>query len=142
MELKNANESDRPRARDQQRTEEALRDSQTRLAGVIDSAMDAIVTVDCDQRILVFNRAAEKMFRSLAAEAIGQPLERFIPAALEHVENFGRTHVTKRTMGSLGAIFGLRADGEEFPIEASISQLESAGRKFYTVILRDITERK
>src|SRR5213594_1382709 len=103
MELKNANESDRPRARDQQRTEAALRDSQTRLAGVIDSAMDAIITVDSDQRILVFNRAAEKMFRCLAAEAIGQSLERFIPERYRtvhsaHIQSFSQTGTTTRAM--------------------------------------------
>jgi signal transduction histidine kinase len=87
------------------------------------------------------------MFRCLAGEALGQPLDRFIPERFRsahsgHIQDFGRTHVTKRSRGSLGALFGLRADGEEFPIEASISQLESEGKKLYTVILRDITERK
>jgi PAS domain S-box-containing protein len=87
------------------------------------------------------------MFRYPAEEAIGQSLERFIPERFRpghhnHIRDFGRTNVTRRSMASLGAIFGLRSDGEEFPIEASISQLESDGQKFYTVILRDITERK
>jgi PAS domain S-box-containing protein len=132
---------------ERKRAGETLHRSQEQLAGVIGSAMDAIVSVDEEQRIVLFNTAAERMFLYPSEEAIGQPLDRFIPkrfrpAHQEHVENFGRTHVTKRTMGALGAIFGLRSDGEEFPIEASISQLESEGRKFYTVILRDITERK
>lgn len=132
---------------ERKRAEETLRQSQEQLAGVIGSAMDAIISVDDDQRIVLFNAAAERMFRYSSEEAIGQSLDRFIPkrfhrAHQSHIEDFGRTHVTKRTMGALGAIFGLRADGEEFPIEASISQLESDGRKFYTVILRDITERK
>ncbi|HEY0722746.1 MAG TPA: PAS domain S-box protein, partial [Pyrinomonadaceae bacterium] len=126
--------------------QETLRRSQAQLAGVIESAMDAIVTVDEDHRIVLFNSAAERMFLYPSEEAIGQSLDRFIPKRFhgrhrDHIEEFGRTHVTKRTMGRLGAIFGLRADGEEFPIEASISQLESDGRKFFTVILRDITER-
>ena len=87
------------------------------------------------------------MFLCPAAEAIGQSLDRFIPARFHdahrrHVEGFGRTSVTKRTMGALGAVYGLRADGEEFPVEASISQLESNGEKFFTVILRDITARR
>jgi PAS domain S-box-containing protein len=132
---------------ERKQAEEKLRKSQEQLAGVIGSAMDAIITVDDEQHIVLFNSAAARMFLFPSEDAIGKRLDRFIPQRFRpahqgHVEDFGRTHVTKRAMGSLGAIFGLRADGEEFPIEASISQLESEGRKFYTVILRDISERK
>ncbi|MBI3758207.1 MAG: PAS domain S-box protein [Deltaproteobacteria bacterium] len=116
------------------------------MAGVIGSAMDAIITVDGEQRIVLFNAAAEKMFRCASAEALGQSLDRFIPARFRaghhnHIREFGQTKVSKRTMGALGAIFGLRADGTEFPIEASISQLDAEGQPFFTVILRDVTER-
>ena len=132
---------------DRKAAEETLRRNQQQIAGVIGSAMDAIISVDEDQRIMLFNAAAERMFMYPADDAIGQPLERFIPARFrdihkKHIEDFGRTNVTRRSMGSLGGLFGLRADGTEFPIEASISQLESEGRKIFTVILRDITERK
>jgi PAS domain S-box-containing protein len=127
--------------------ETRLRESKDQLAGVIGSAMDAIISVDGEHRIVLFNAAAERMFMFPAEDAIGQQLDRFIPPRFhdvhkQHIEKFGRTNVTRRSMGSLGALFGLRADGTEFPIEASISQLESDGQKIFTVILRDITERK
>ena len=129
------------------RAEEAIRESQAQLANMIGSAMDAVITLDEHQQIVIFNSAAEKMFRCSAGEAIGQPIDRFIPdrfrsAHHEHIRTFEETHVTRRSMGQLGAIFGLRADGEEFPIEASISQVEVNGRSLFTVILRDITQRK
>ena len=128
-------------------SQDALRQSEARLAGIVGSAMDAIISVDADQRIVLFNAAAERMFRCSAAEALGQPLDRFIPARYrtrhrEHVRSFGATGVTARTMAALGALSGLRADGQEFPIEASISQGDVKGQKLFTVILRDTTERK
>ena len=132
---------------DRKQAEEALRESQARLAGIIESAMDAIITIDEKQCILLFNPAAEHMFRCSAADMLGQPLERLLPERFhsihrEHVRIFGETNLTRRAIGNLGDLRGLRADGEEFFIEASVSQLEASGQNFYTVILRDITERK
>jgi PAS domain S-box-containing protein len=121
--------------------------SEARLAAVVESAMDAIITVDAAQRIVLFNRAAEQTFRCSREQAIGSLLERFIPQRFRaahhgHVEAFGRTGVTGRRMGDVTTLLGLRADGEEFPIEASISQAGEPGSHFFTVILRDITLRK
>ncbi|MCL4267161.1 MAG: PAS domain S-box protein [Anaerolineae bacterium] len=132
---------------DRKKAEVASQDSEARLNGIITSAMDAIISVDETQRVVLFNAAAETMFGYQAAEVMGQSLGRFIPqrfrrAHSEHMRVFGRSGVTNRSMGKLGAIIGLRANGEEFPIEASISQIEAADVRFYTVILRDITERK
>src|SRR5215510_14441870 len=129
------------------RAEERVRESKDRLAGIVSSAMDAIITVDDGQRIVLFNEAAERMFGCPVAEAMGQPLDRFIPGRLlvayaEHIRRFGETGGESRAIGSLGALSALRADGREFPIEASISSIEVGGGKLYTVILRDITERK
>ena len=132
---------------ERKRAEREIQESRARFSGIIGSAMDAIISVDAGQRITIFNEAAEKMFRCPAGEALGQPLDRFIPARFReahrrHVAEFGRTGVTSRAMGNLQPLSGLRADGEEFPIEASISHIEIGGQQIYTVILRDITERK
>jgi PAS domain S-box-containing protein len=117
------------------------------LGPVVDSAMDAIITVDAEQKIVLFNRAAEKVFRCSREQAVGSPLERFIPPRFRaahhgHVQQFGRTGVTSRRMGDVTTLWGLRADGEEFPLDASISQVQEDGRRYYTVILRDTTLRK
>lgn len=127
--------------------EEKLQISQLRLEGIIESAMDAIITVDQNQNIVLFNRAAEQMFGCSTQEGIGQPLDRFLPARFRethhsHVHAFGQGGVTIRKMGHLGTVSGLRTNGEEFPVEAAISYITVEGKKYYTVILRDITDRK
>jgi PAS domain S-box-containing protein len=137
----------RERTAELARALEELSASRARVAGIVDSAMDAIISVDESQSVVLFNAAAEKMFGITEGEALGSSLDRFIPqrfraAHKKHVESFGKTGVTSRNMGALGSISGLRADGEEFPIEASISQVQVAGQKLFTVILRDITERR
>jgi signal transduction histidine kinase len=79
---------------------------------------------------------------------LGTPLERLIPPRFRgahhgHIEGFGRTGVTSRRMGDVTTLWALRPEsGEEFPIEASISQVSEHGRRYFTVILRDITLRK
>jgi PAS domain S-box-containing protein len=127
--------------------EQQLEVSQLRLEVIIESAMDAIITVDENQQVLLFNRAAEQMFGCSSEEAIGRPLTRFLPARFRdvhhhHIQAFGQAGVTSRKMGRLGAVSGLRANGEEFPIEAAISHVAVRGKKYYTVILRDTAERE
>ena len=116
------------------------------LAGMLDSAMDAIITVDEAQRILLYNRAAEAVFGWPRQDVIGQPLERLMPQRFRHghaahVAHFGHVGVTSRRMGDGTVVYGVRANGEEFPMDASISQLPTADGKLFTVILRDVTER-
>jgi PAS domain S-box-containing protein len=103
--------------------------------------------IDEAQNIVLFNRAAEQVFRVRREEMLGTPLDRLLPARFRgahrgHIEIFGRTGVTSRRMGDVTTLWGVRADGEEFPIEASISQALESGKRYYTVILRDITLRK
>ena len=98
--------------------QEELRDSQQRMSGIITSAMDSIISVDGQQRIVLFNAAAERMFRCSAAEAMGQPVERFIPEWLRsardaHIRQPGETGVTNRAMGATGSLCAVRADGQE-----------------------------
>ncbi len=117
------------------------------LTSMINSAMDAVIMVDASQNVVLFNPAAEQMFGRKTAEVVGGPLDVLLPQRFrddhfKHILEFGTTGVTNRRMGALGAITGLRASGEEFPIEASISQFETNAEKFYKVILRDITDRK
>ncbi|MES2938545.1 MAG: PAS domain-containing sensor histidine kinase [Pseudomonadota bacterium] len=117
-----------------------------RLAGLLDSAMDGIITVNASQTIVLYNRAAEKIFGFAAPQVMGQPLDMLIPQRFRaahqgEVARFGATGVTSRRMGDRTVLYGLRADGREFPIEASISQVETPEGKLYTVILRDVTER-
>ncbi len=123
-----------------------LRISRAQLYGLVTSAMDGIITVDRDQRIEIFNPAAEKMFGYSAQEVTGQPLERLLPerfrrAHAEYVRAFAQTGATQRRLGELGSVTGLHADGHEFPVEASISVVSPFGEPHLSVILRDITER-
>jgi PAS domain S-box-containing protein len=116
------------------------------LGNLLDSAMDAIITIDEAQRITLYNRAAERIFGWPAAEVLGRPLDQLLPPRFrtrhgEHVRRFGATGVTSRRMGGTSVIYGLRAGGEEFPMDASISQLDTPQGKVFTVILRDVTER-
>jgi PAS domain S-box-containing protein len=117
-----------------------------RLAGLLDSAMDGIITTDSQQRIVMYNRAAEKIFGWPQLQVMGQPLDMLLPPRFrhghsKHVQRFGSTGTTSRRMGSDLVIHGMRQNGEEFPMEASISHLEMPEGKLYTVILRDVTER-
>jgi len=125
---------------------ERLRSAMDRLEGVVSSAMDAIIAVDARQSIVVFNAAAEKMFGSQAQDAIGKPVSQFIPqrfhlAQAEHT-SFGQTGISNRAMGGLDGLWGLRTNGQEFPIEASVSAAGRGDKELFTVIIRDISERK
>lgn len=126
--------------------EDELRASRAKFEGILAIAVDAIITVDEQQRILHFNHGAERLFGYAGSEAIGTPLSRLLPARFRdahdrHLTDFSTGQEVARRMGERRSIFGLRRDGTEFPAEASISRLELPGRRFFTVVLRDISER-
>jgi len=132
---------------DRKKSQVKLQESENRLTAIVDSAMDAIIAVDAQQHILLFNASAEKMFGCTASTALGSSLGRFIPerfraAHIAHLRHFGDTGITSRSMGTNGALWAVRTNGEEFPIEASISHAMDGGKKLFTVIIRDITERR
>lgn len=117
-----------------------------RLSGLIESAMDAIITVDSAQCVVLYNRAAQEVFGWPADQVLGQPLvclmpERFRTQHGQDVTRFGSTGVSSRRMSGSAVVRGLRRDGSEFPLEASISQAGDGADKLYTVILRDVSER-
>ena len=129
------------------RAEARLAASEARLRGILDSAMDAVITVDAAQNIVLFNAAAERMFGWSQQDAVGAPLSALVPtryrdAHARHLAAFGATGVTTRRMAGSRVVTGLRRNGEEFPIDASISQLHEGPSAFYTVILRDVSERE
>ncbi|NBO64155.1 MAG: response regulator [Acidobacteria bacterium] len=133
-------------------TEETLPDSSFQLSNewlgaILASAMDAIITIDDQHRVVLFNRAAEKMFQYKGVDILGGSLDRFLPVRFraahhDHISQFGQTQVSQRQMGPISPLSGLRSNGEEFPIEASISQIQVEGRRLFTVIIRDITEKR
>jgi PAS domain S-box-containing protein len=128
--------------------ERRLKESEAKFSGIISISADAIISIDEEQRITIFNNGAEQIFGYSKAEAIGTPLDNLIPERFrkthrQHVERFAAAPVTARRMGeSLTTIAGLRKNGEEFPAEAAISKLQVGDKTLLTVALRDVTERK
>jgi PAS domain S-box-containing protein len=126
-----------------------LAESKLRLEKLVESAMDAIITLDKSLNVVLYNSAAVTLFGVSMEDAIGMPIDRFIPQRFraehaDHIRAFGKAGITSRAMGNLGhfgEVVGLRANGEEFVIEASISQFNVEGEKQYTVIMRDISQR-
>ncbi len=124
--------------------EDALRTSEARLAAIVSLATDAIVSVDADYRIILFNTGAERIFGYTAEEIQGQPLDLLIPERYRerhggHLAAFAASPVAARRMGERNSIFGCRKNGEIFPAEAAISKVEVAGARYFTAVLRDTT---
>jgi len=117
------------------------------LSGIVTISADAIICVDENQQIIFFNEGAEGIFGYSREEIMGRPLETLIPDRFrathaDHVRKFGRSDIHARRMGERGQISGLRKNGEEFPAEAAISHLGNESGKVYSVVLRDVTERR
>ena len=136
--------TDRVRGTDAPAVRALLDTSERRFAAILSIAADAIITVDHTQRILHFNQGAEEIFGYAESDAIGRHLSILIPHRFrdvhsEHIQGFARSPDRSRRMGGRRELFGLRADGTEFPAEASISKLVGPDGILFTVVLRDIT---
>lgn len=115
------------------------------LSGIIQSSSDAVISTDTQGLITLFNPAAERIFQLRAADMMGRPLESLLagPDRLRHeshLARFAQSGAARRPMGT-GRVTGVRADGQEVILEASISQVTVQGRQVLTAMLRDVTDR-
>ncbi|CAM3973043.1 PAS domain-containing sensor histidine kinase [Roseateles saccharophilus] len=122
-----------------------LHDAHKALAAIVDGASDAVISINGDGLITLFNPAAERIFGHPAALMLGGPMDRLLPVAVRAghpalISRFAQSGVTQRSMG-VGRVQGLRADGRMLELEASISQAVANGQVALTAILRDVTER-
>ena len=127
-----------------------LRETEARMAEVVTSALDAIIVFGDDRRITLFNAAAERMFGLPASDAVGAPVSQLFPEALrdeqiEHICGAAGSPAPSESGNApaeVTSLTGRRQSGEEFPIEASVSCLTLDGGRSFTLIVRDVTERK
>jgi formate hydrogenlyase transcriptional activator len=129
------------------RADAALKRSEERLASILATATDAIITIDETRRITLFNRAAERIFACAASWAIGQPFDRFLSKRFrglldDCLKSIGDPARQPQPVWAPEGLTAIRANREEFPIETTLSPLELGGRRYYTIILRDVNERQ
>ena len=129
------------------RAEQVAHEREARLAGILDSALDCIITIDDRGRVLEFNAAAERTFGYRVDEVVGlEMVDLIVPPALKdaHRQGFARYLETgeARLLDQRIEIVGMRADGSEFPVELTITRIPLPGRPTFTGFVRDITERR
>src|SRR5579864_449603 len=130
---------------ERKRIETSLRTSRARFAGILAISAEAIISTDADMRITLYNQSAENIFGFSAREAMGQSIDILIPrhfhsAHARHVAEFSESAKQSLHMSKRRRVFGLRKDGTEFPMTASVSQLDLGEEKCFTIICSDITQ--
>lgn len=127
--------------------ERISRENERKLRSVVDGALDAILTVDDDGRLVEFNPAAERMFGYQKAQVFGTPLSQIIvPPRLRkaHEEGYQRFVATrqKHIFNQRIELTAMRSDGTEFPVELTLTALNEDGLSLVTGFIRDISEQK
>ncbi len=126
--------------------EEALRDSETLLRTVINATKEAMVSIDQDGLVTLFNPAAEEMFGRKRKEMIGQPLDCLLPEEYrkrhtEYVRSYFATGEPHNAINTTSELSGLRSNGDVFPAEVSLSAGRHGNKQFVIAVARDVTER-
>jgi PAS domain S-box-containing protein len=132
---------------ERKQAQEALRESEARSTAILQTSLDAIITIDAGGRVLEFNPAAEEMFGYARGEAVGRSLaELIIPPSLRAQHQRGLARCLETGAGPVLneriEMPALRADGTEFPVELAIARIPSDGPPCFTGFIRDITARK
>lgn len=145
-ELAEINEALQDEINERRRTEQALRQSRAEFQALLESAPDAIVSVDADGRIVLVNSQTETMFGYPREELLGQPVEVLIPlrhhrAHVQHRAGYTASPTT-RPMGTGVQLAGRRKDGSEFPVEISLSPVRTQDGFRVMSIIRDVSDRK
>ncbi|MBV9125501.1 MAG: response regulator, partial [Planctomycetes bacterium] len=122
--------------------ERRVKESEARLAGIIRSALDAILTTDAQGRITLINPAAERLFCLPAALAVGQPIQDLLPDLPPLPPPCPNAAETDLALAPRYELRGVTGDGREFPVEVSIAWVEILGHAGHTVVARDLTEQK
>lgn len=130
---------------EQKKLETASKENKDLMNAIVESAMDAIISVDEDQRIICYNKAAESVFGYCTAEMTGKDIGILLPVEYrgkhkEHIRNFGNENTSIKKMVSRNMLKGLKSDGQLFDVEVSISQVSVQGKKVYTAIVRELNQ--
>jgi PAS domain S-box-containing protein len=136
--LSNSNEQLQREVAQRSRTEQALRDSQSRVSAVLEAIPDGVVTFDRLGVILTFNPAAEAIFRCIAAKTLGRPVVDLVPELGALLRDNGTEPGAVQRL----TIDAYRLDGEAFPLEATCRVLQDARRRLHICVLRDLGEQR
>jgi two-component system, cell cycle sensor histidine kinase and response regulator CckA len=145
--LEAANQELQNEITERKQVEGALRESEARKRGILDSALDCIISISQEGRIIEFNAAAEKVFGYPRAEVLGRQLaETIIPPSLRERHRRGLAHYLATgdgpILGKRIEMPAMRANGKEFPVELAVTRIDLEGSRIFTAYLRDISERK